>query len=122
VLFGGTDPTVNPFDRLNRQFTNINHRGSDGDSYYHALNVRVQSTNFRKIGLTMTANYTWSHTIDDLSSTFSNGSNNFNLGFTDPFNPGLDRGNADFDVRHRVVISMLYETPFKSGRGAIRQI
>jgi hypothetical protein len=86
------------------------------------MNVRVETNNLRKTGLTLRANYTWSHTIDNLSSTFSESSNNFNLGLLDPFNPGLDRGNADFDIRHRVTISAVYETPFKDGRGAIGQL
>jgi len=88
----GLDPTVvDPLNRMNLQYSNINFRGSDGDSYYHGLNARLQSNNFRNYGITMTVNYTWSHAIDDLSSTFSEASNNFNLGFTDPFRPGLDR-------------------------------
>jgi hypothetical protein len=44
-----------------------------------------------------------------LSSTFSDSSNNFNLGLLDPFNPKLDYGYADFDTRHRFVGSFNYE-------------
>jgi len=112
VIYGGDDPAVNLFGRLNRQYTNINSRAAHGDSYYNAMNLRFESNNFRKWGLSLRANYTWSHTIDNLSSTFSESSNNFNLGLLDPFNPGLDRGNADFDIRHRVIVSGVYETPF----------
>ncbi|MCA1683885.1 MAG: hypothetical protein LC708_01965, partial [Actinobacteria bacterium] len=101
--------TGNLQNRLNPQYSNINFRSSNGDSYYNGLNVRLQSTNFRNVGLTFTTNYTYSHAIDNLSTTFSESGNNFNLGFLDPFNPGLDRGNADFDVRHRVVFSGVYE-------------
>jgi hypothetical protein len=47
----------------------------------------------------------------------------FNLGFTDPFFPGLDRGNADFDIRHRFVMSAVWEVPmFKNTRGALGQV
>jgi hypothetical protein len=124
VAYLGQDPTVvDPFTRMNLQYSNINFRGSNGDSYYNGLNVRVQSNNFRNYGVTLRANYTWSHAIDDLSSTFSESSNNFNLGFTDPFNPRLDRGNADFDIRHRFVMSMVWEPPvFKNSTGVARQI
>src|SRR5467141_292200 len=60
---------------------------------------------------------------NNLSSTFSEASNNFNLGFTDPFFPGLDRGNADFDIRHRFVMSAVWEVPmFKNTRGALGQV
>jgi hypothetical protein len=99
-------------NRLNYQYSNINFRGSSGDSYYNGVNLKVQSSNFRELGLQFVANYTYSHTIDDLSSTFSESANNFNLGYLDPFNPGLDRGNADFDVRHRLVLSSIYEPTF----------
>lgn len=122
VIYGGDDPAVNPFSRLNRQYTNINSRGDHGDSYYNAMNLRFESNNFRNKGLSLRANYTWSHTIDNLSSTFSESSNNFNLGLLDPFNPGLDRGNADFDIRHRVIVSAVYETPFfKNSKGFLAQ-
>jgi hypothetical protein len=99
-------------NRLNQQYTNINFRSSNGDTYYNGLNVHLQSTNFRSLGLQLTANYTWSHAIDDLSSTFSEAGNNFNLGFLDPFNPGLDKGDADYDNRHRFVFSGIYEPTF----------
>ena len=74
--------------------------------------MRLQSSNFRNLGLQLTTNYTWAHAIDDLSSTFSEAGNNFNLGFLDPFNPALDRGNADYDTRHRLVFSAVYEPTF----------
>ena len=99
-------------NRLNQQYSNINFRSSTGDTYYNGLNVRLQSSNFRNLGLQLTSNYTWSHAIDDLSSTFSEAGNNFNLGFLDPFNPALDRGNADYDTRHRFVFSAIYEPTF----------
>jgi hypothetical protein len=110
--------------RLQPQYSNINWRGSDGDSYYNAFNVRVQSSNFAAIGLTLTANYTWAHAIDDLSTTFSEvGTSALNLGFTDPFHPALDRGNADFDIRHRVSISAVYEPPIgRDSTGWVRQL
>src|SRR5262249_35648625 len=122
VVFGGLDPNVVvPTTRLNHQYSNINFRGSNGDSYYNGFNIRADSKNFRNHGLSLTANYTWSHAIDNLSSTFSESSNNFNLGFLSPFNPRLDRGNADFDVRHRVVVSALYEVPFPKNKNAAVQ-
>jgi hypothetical protein len=113
VVYLGLDPTVvSPLTRLQTQYSNLNWRGSDGDSYYHALNVRVQSSNFASEGLTLTANYTWSHAIDDLSTTFSEvGTSGENLGFTDAFHPALDRGNADFDIRNRFTFSAIYVPP-----------
>ncbi|MCU1308016.1 MAG: TonB-dependent receptor [Acidobacteriaceae bacterium] len=125
VVYLGLDPAVVlPTTRLQTQYSNINWRGSDGDSYYNAFNVRVQSSNFASMGLTLTANYTWAHAIDDLSTTFSEvGTSAINLGFTDPFHPALDRGNADFDIRHRVTFSAIYEPPIgRDSTGWKRQV
>jgi len=123
-LYLGTDPTVNnPLDRLNRQYGNLNTREANGFSHYNALNVRVVSTNLFHQGLDILTNYTWSHTIDNLSSTFSETPQVFNLGLLDPFNPGLDKGDADFDARHRVAISFVWELPYAHNtKGVMRQV
>lgn len=100
--------------RLNQQYSNINWRGSNGFSNYNGLNVRIAS-NRARAGLTYTANYTYSHSIDNLSSTFSEGGNGtFQLGYTDPFNPARDKGNSEYDVRHRFVVSANWLMPWGS--------
>lgn len=103
---------ANPGNRLNYQYAAINMREANGDSYYDALDVHVADNNYGKYGLQMSFNYTWAHALDNLSSTFSESENNFNLGFLNPFDPRLDRGNADYDVRHRVSIGGVYQPPF----------
>ena len=120
--FDGVDYT-----RVNNQYTGINTRGSNGSSHYSALNIRLQTQNLHNTGLSVTANYTWAHSTDDLSSTFSDstqGASNGigNLGYLDPRNPRLDWGSSDFDIRHRLTVAPIYELPFfKSGRGWKRQ-
>jgi hypothetical protein len=57
-------------------------------------------------------NYTWSHAIDELSDTFSAAANQFNLGYTNPFQPMGDYGNANFDNRHRIAVTAVYDIPF----------
>jgi Carboxypeptidase regulatory-like domain len=113
VLLG--DPlTVNGntgLSRLNNQYSNINNRGSHGDSYYEAMNIQFQTTNYHNSGLSLVANYTFGHQLDDLSTTFSETNNAFGLGYTQPFNPGFDHGNGDLDLRQRLVIGPLYRTP-----------
>ena len=116
------------FTRPNQQYAAINMRGSLGSSSYNGVNVKFQTQNIRSSGLSLIANYTWSHSFDDLSSTFSDslqgGSEDIgSLGYTDPFNPKLDWGSSDYDVRHRVVISPIWATPwFKGGRGLGRAL
>jgi carboxypeptidase family protein len=113
--------------RPNNQYSNINMRGSLGASKYDALNVKFQTQDLHNTGLTLVTNYTWSHSLDDLSSTFSDtlqgGSNGIgSLGYTDPFNPGLDWGSSDFDIRNRVVVSPIWALPwFKGGSGVERE-
>jgi hypothetical protein len=122
VIYGGDDPTINPLSRLNDQYSALNRRSDAASSSYNGVNLSLRSNNFRNYGLTLTANYTWSHAIDILSSTFSESQQNFNLGLLDPFNAQLDRGDADFDVRHRIAFSAVYETPFfKNASGWKRQ-
>jgi len=111
--------------RPNLQYNSINYRTNGSDSYHHALNARLQTNNVRNTGLTMTANYTFSHTIDNLSATFG-GSDELNsntLGFLYPFNPSLDRGDADYDIRHRFSMSAVWAIPFaRNTHGIAKQI
>ena len=116
------DPTQNAdgvtgLTRLNPQYSNINNRGSGGDSYYQAMNIQFQTTDLHRTGLSLVANYTLAHQMDDLSTTFSETNNAFSLGYTDPFDPALDRGDGDLDIRHRFVVGPMYDTPWY-GKGA----
>ncbi len=105
------------FDRPNNQYSNINMRGSLGQSSYNAMNVKFQTQDPHNTGLSLVANYTYAHAIDDISSTFSDslqgGSGDIgSLGYTDLLNPGLDLGNADYDVRNRFVLAPIWNTPW----------
>ncbi|MGB9199543.1 MAG: TonB-dependent receptor, partial [Terriglobales bacterium] len=117
----GGNPTPECLTRPNSQYAAINMRGSLGSSSYNAMNLKFQTQNLHNTGLSVVANYTWSHSLDDSSSTFSDslqGGSGYigSLGYTDPFDPKLDWGNSDYDVRHRLVVSPIWETPwFKSG-------
>lgn len=112
------DPN-NPLELLNLNYYPLNTRGNKGYSNYQGLIASLDSSNFRNLGLQFTARYTYSVTKDNLSSTFSDSSNNFNLGLLDPFNPKLDYGYADFDTRHRFVGSFNYEpSMFKNDSNA----
>ena len=107
--------------RPNQRYANINMRGSLGTSSYNGLNLRFQTQNVRSTGLSLVANYTWSHSLDDLSSTFSDslqgGSGDIgSLGYTNPFDPRLDWGSSDYDVTQRVVMSPIWATPWFKGQ------
>jgi hypothetical protein len=126
-VFGG-DPLSDgngnvALTRLNNQYSDINNRGTNGDSYYHAMNVQFQTTDWRHTGLSVVGNYTIAHAIDELSTAFSETNNAFFLlGYTNPFNPSLDRGSGDLDIRHRLVIAPIYAMPFfASGHGVMKE-
>jgi hypothetical protein len=105
---GDADPDA----RLNTQYSNINTRGNEGFSRYNALIVSLDGNNFRNTGVQFTAHYTLGVAKDNLSSTFSEGAFNNNLGLTNPYDPALDYGYADFDVRHRFVGSLIWQIPY----------
>ena len=117
VYLGDPCPTtpcsIDDLTRLqNFQYSNINRRGDNGFSHYNAVDVRTELTNIGNTGLSFHSSYTYAHAIDNLSSTFSESTNNANLGLLDPFDPKLDKGNADFDQRHRFVFSGTWDIPF----------
>jgi hypothetical protein len=104
-------------NRINYQYSNMNYRSDGGYSHYNALNVKYAVQNLAHEGLGLVFNYTWSHALDNLSSTFSDGngattSGAYQLGYLDAFNPGLNYGNADFDIRHRLSVAGTWEVPW----------
>ena len=126
ALLGSPDTSCATFtaagfrsDRLKCQFGNINYRGNGGYSSYQGVTFSLESGNLFGSGLAMATRYTFSQAKDNLSTTFSETGNAFNLGFLDAYNPSLDYGFADFDVRHRFVSSFVWDVPtqkiFKDG-------
>ncbi len=81
---------------------------SSASSTYHALQTSVTKRFAR--GWQMTLAYTWSHAIDESSDVFDL-AGAFNLP-QDDRNLRAERGNANFDVRHRFVVSTLSNVPF----------
>jgi len=78
---------------------------SDANSSSHQLQVTVDKRTSH--GLEFRAAYTLSKTIDDTSGFRARSST-----YTDPLNPRLDRGLADFDSRQRFVLSPIWQLPF----------
>ena len=84
------------------QYGSINYRTNGGNSSYNSMNARFDIRG--GYGLNMHMVYTWSHAIDDLSDVFSNAGVN-GLGWLDPFNPSLDKGNSYYDITHHFTLS-----------------
>ena len=93
-------------------FANENIDAPELFSKYNALQVQLKRNAKR---LTLEANYTWSHEIDDLVNVFS--------GFSNPFNAQADVGSGDWDVRHNFTASALYNLPdLKNQNTIVREV
>jgi Carboxypeptidase regulatory-like domain/TonB dependent receptor/TonB-dependent Receptor Plug Domain len=62
-------------------------------------------------GISFLTSYTWSHSIDGASVFFGSGANATTIFPQDNYNLGAERGNSDFDIRHRLSWSLIYEVP-----------
>ena len=112
-------------NRLNNGWgLGVGYRGNQGFSNYNGLNTKVTVRNLANMGLDLTANYTWSHAIDNQSTTFFEAGgaglystnitvNNglYVVGMEDPFHPKFDRGNAEFDLPQRFNLSGSWRIP-----------
>ncbi len=82
-----------------------------GNSNYHALLAKLERR-FSK-GLSLLASYTYGHSIDD-------GRGGNEPGDTAPQNMrdlAANRGSSNYDIRHRFVLSGLYQLPFGKSPG-----
>jgi Carboxypeptidase regulatory-like domain len=83
---------------------------SAGNSIYHGLSVSVNkrfSRNYQVIG-----SYTYSKTISDTADL------NFDQGPQDPTNTRADRGLSSFDLRQRLSLAAILESPYRGGSGS----
>jgi hypothetical protein len=84
-------------------------------SNYHSFQLNVTKRASR--GLTLLATYVWSKAIDNSSSTVEGAG----AWTRNSFNERLDRGPADFDIRHKTNVSFVYDVPrFERGNGLVR--
>jgi outer membrane receptor protein involved in Fe transport len=112
-----------PFQRPLTQYSAFNTRGNRGRSEYNGVTFALDSRRLGNTGLQFSGSYTYSRARDNLSSTFSETDNFFFLGYLDAFDPMLDWGFADFDVRHRGSVSGIWALPFfRSGGGVGRAL
>jgi hypothetical protein len=85
-------------------WSDVDPQVSNGNSIYNALTVTV--TKRFSHGVELLSSWTYSHSIDDstdLSTLIAPQDNSF---------PQLDRGNSDFDQRHRWITSAIFQSPY----------
>ncbi len=96
-----------PFPLLG-SFTSIE---SDANSSYHSLQIQLNKRFSR--GIQFTTAYTWSHAIDEVSDMFDLAGA---LALPqNSFDRRAERGDANFDVRHRFVTSAIWDLPVFRG-------
>ena len=90
----------------------LNYAGSS----YNALQVKVERHFFK--GFYLLGAYTYSKSMDDVSS--NSGSDDAGIASSgypqNSFDWGAEYAPSDFDLRHRLVVSYIYELPFGKGQ------
>jgi hypothetical protein len=98
---------------LNKDVSTLIVRGNGSHSSYEALQLRLDSRRLTTLGAEFGVNYTWSHSLDNNSVSALSGFLGATTGnYLDAFQPSLDRGPSDFDVRHRFAANWIWEIPF----------
>ncbi len=108
----GSNPCVRPYPA----FGQVSWRGNKDSSNYEGLSIAVKRTFTH--GFLFSANYMWSHEIDDGSD-----------GSGDPDSlvpenvacPRCERASGIFDVRHVLNANIIYELPFGPGKPYLNQ-
>ncbi len=101
---------VGPFTQF-PYLSNIFNMANVYRSNYNGLQATLNSRNFH--GLSMVAGYTYSHSLDNVGANWDFG---YGSGLPqNAYNPGAEYANSDFDVRHRLTVSLTYAIPGKKG-------
>jgi len=114
-------PSTTPDGRVN----NVSELSNIGRSYYNGVTASV--THRLTKGFTGQVSYTYSHATDDVSN---GGVSPFNASETGgsqlvqlaPQSLRSNYSNADYDVRHNLVASYIWDLPFKTSSGILNQI
>jgi hypothetical protein len=91
---------------------------SIGNSTYHGLQVNIQKRLGN--GFQIQGAYTFSHAIGDVNDPLVAAAGNRSFP-RNSFNLAAERGNSDFDIRHRGVINYIFEPGIGKGRGHLNQ-
>jgi hypothetical protein len=112
-----SDQACRPFNGKFPYFSNIFQMGNVYGSNYNGLQVTLNSRNYH--GLSMVAGYTYSHALDDVGANWDFG---YGAGLPeDSYHLAREYGNSDFDMRHRLTLSLTYAIPGRQGFGQMLQ-
>src|ERR1700757_3609614 len=109
-----------PTTATDPRFSTVTEIGSVGVSNYNGLTA---SFTRRSTNLTVQANYTWSHALDEISNggilQFGQNTNFSPINAFDPFNLRSNYGNSDYDTRQYFSLNYVYNVPHKFGPSAL---
>jgi len=109
-----------PFAYFAEQYDSLAALSSIGRSNYNAMIITLRKRH--TMGLQFDVNYTLSHSTDmgsnvERGSAFSTyGAGGYSGFLINSFDPELNYGTSDFDVRHQVNADGIYDLPFGQGR------
>ena len=113
----GAEQTNAPFFSKFGYLSNIFQMGNIYRSNYNGLQVTLNARNYH--GLSMVAGYTYSHASDDVGANWDFG---YGSGLPqNAHNVGAEYANSDFDIRHRLTVSLTYAIPGRNGFGQMRE-
>jgi len=102
---------------MQQQYGTLSTWSTIGNSNYNALTVSLRQ---RLRYFTMDFNYTFSHSLDDASGLQSEGGFGNNTGngafILNPIRQRDSYANSDFDIRHLINVSAVWQLPFGQGR------
>ena len=120
ALYVGAEFFGLPFDAAHNSAFASNFSGggaalnrSIGNSTYNGLQVNLTKRFAR--GFQIQGGYTYSHTIDDAPDPIDPAENN-RVFPRNSYAIGNERGNSDYDLRHRLVANYVWELPFGKGK------
>jgi outer membrane receptor protein involved in Fe transport len=120
IVRTGLTNAFNPTGRLNPNYLKIRAWENAVNSNYNSLQASVKRQ--MSHGLLFNVDYTYSHSIDN-GSTWHSGATTANgtaagEGYTTTnTDPGLDRGDSIYDIRHRLVLNYVYQLPGQNLKG-----
>jgi len=113
----GGEEANRPFATKFPYLSNIFQMGNVYRSNYDGLQVTLNARNYH--GLSMVAGYTYSHALDDVGANWDFG---YGSGLPqNAHNPATEYANSDFDIRHRLTVSLTYAIPGRKGFGQLRE-
>jgi Carboxypeptidase regulatory-like domain/TonB-dependent Receptor Plug Domain len=111
----GNGQATRPFNAQFSWLSNIFQMGNIYRSNYTGLQTTLNARDYH--GLSAVIGYSYSHSLDDVGANWD-----FGAGYglpQDSTNVAREYASSDFDIRHRLTVSLTYAVPGKKGFGQL---